>query len=113
MTMTSLTTELDELLSESIDRVAERERTEFDHLTGGLPLVLCGAGNMGRTIARKLRGVGVSPAAFADNNSKLWGTSLEGIPVLSPVDAAAKYGSSAAFVITIWGVGSRDRMAER
>ena len=111
----SLATELDALLAEDTACAAERERTEFDRRTDGSPggVVLFGAGNMGRTIARKLSTIGIQPVAFADNNAKLWGQLVEGIRVMSPSDAAARYGASAAFVISIWGVGARDRMGAR
>jgi hypothetical protein len=105
---------LEELLSESREEAAERERSEFDRLTGNAPgLVLFGAGNMGRTVVPKLRSAGVKVRAFCDNNRELWGECLEGVPVLSPKDAADQYGADAAFVITIWGVGAKDRMVAR
>ena len=113
--MTSVAAELEELLSEDVGSAIVRERTEFDRLTAGCAdgLVLFGAGNMGRIVARKLRAVDVEPVAFTDNNSRLWGQCVEGIPVLSPADAAARFGSSAAFLISIWAVASRDRTAAR
>jgi len=75
--------------------------------------VLFGAGGLGRMIDRKMQSLGVRPVAFADNNPGLWGQSIDGVPVLSPADAAARFGGSAAFVVSVWGVGSRDRMASR
>jgi len=106
---------LDELFEEGLTGAEERERTEFDRLAApyGEVLVLFGAGGLGRMIGRKLRGLGPRPVAFADNNPGLWGQLIEGVPVLSPADAAARFGDSAAFVVTIWGVGSKDRMASR
>jgi FkbM family methyltransferase len=108
-------TELDELFDEGVRGAEVREGTEFDRLAAlcGDVLVLFGAGGLGRLIERKLRGVGPRPVAFADNNEKLWGQSIEGVPVLSPGDAAARFGDSAAFVVAVWGVGSKDRMAAR
>src|SRR5205807_1558435 len=108
----SLASGLDDLLAEDVDHAIERERSEFERLTAGAPdgLVLFGAGNMGRTVAGKLRALGTPPMAFADNNPAVWGRSIDGVPVFSPADATARYGRSAAFLITIWGVGSRDRM---
>ena len=35
------------------------------------------------------------------------------LQVLSPADAAARYGDTAAFVITIWGARGPDRMKDR
>src|SRR5437763_16704606 len=107
--------ELEELLAEDLGHAIERERTAFDRLTAKSPaaLVLPGAANLGRTVARQLCAAGIRPVAFADNNPALWGHAIEDVPVLSPADAAQRYGAAAAFVITIWGVGSSDRMATR
>lgn len=40
--------------------------------------------------------------AFSDNNPKTWGTTVRGIPVLSPQDAAKKHSNDAAFVVAVW-----------
>jgi FkbM family methyltransferase len=107
-------TRLDELLSEGAAYAQARERRELDRLTDGTEgIVLFGAGNLGRKIQRVLHRNGADALAFADNNQSLWGSSIEGIPVFSPREAASRFGSSAAFVISIWGVGSQDRMASR
>ena len=107
-------TSLDELLSEGAAGAEARERRELDRLTDGTEgIVLFGAGNLGRKIQRVLHREGADALAFADNNESLWGSCIEGIPVLSPQEAASRFGASAAFVISIWGVGSQDRMASR
>jgi FkbM family methyltransferase len=51
--------------------------------------------------------------AFTDNDSRLWNTSVEGVAVLSPEDAARRYADSAAFVVTIWRGEGTDRMRNR
>jgi FkbM family methyltransferase len=109
-----LAAELNELLAEDIDRAREREVTAFDRLTGdlGKQIVLFGAGGLGQRTLRKLRAGNVEPVAFSDNDRSRWGTEIEGVPVLSPDDAAAQFGSSAAFVVTIWGAGSPHRLEE-
>jgi FkbM family methyltransferase len=106
---------LDHLLSETVSEAVSRERNQFDELAGPLQksLVLFGARKLGRKTLHGLRQSGVEPLAFADNNVELWGTSIDGIPVLSPEDAARRFGSSAAFVITIWGRGRMDSMNAR
>jgi FkbM family methyltransferase len=110
----SAVTSLDELLAEGAAGAEARERRELDRLTDGTEgLVLFGAGNLGRKIQRVLHRNGADALAFADNNQSLWGSFIEGIPVLSPREAASRFGSSAAFAISIWGVGSYDRMASR
>ena len=109
MSIATITT-LDELLLEGAGCAENRERREFDRLTMGTEgIVLFGAGNLGRKIQKVLSGKGEEVLAFADNNPLLWGSFIEGIPVLSPREAALLFGSSAAFVISIWGVGSQDR----
>ena len=50
---------------------------------------------------------------FADSNDQLWGKKIEGVDVLSPTDAAARYGANAVFVIAIWRAGDTERMRDR
>lgn len=106
--------ELENLLKEDISSVRERERTAFDRLVSpfGNSIVIFGAGNLGRKISERLRKDGVEPLAFTDNNSKAWGNLIDGISVLSPSDAAKKFGKVAAFVVAIWSPGSHHRYPE-
>ncbi len=99
--------ELNELLGESIELVTTRQNKTFDLLAFpfGRSLVLVGAGNFGKQVLHCLRKDGIEPLAFADGNPDLQGTSIEGVQVLSRVDAAKRYGNSAAFVVTIWNSG--------
>jgi FkbM family methyltransferase len=60
-----------------------------------------------------LRRHGIEPVAFADNNARLWNSQVDGVPVLRPADAAKQFGTSAAFVISIWGARAADRTADR
>jgi FkbM family methyltransferase len=46
---------------------------------------------------------------MADNNRALWGTEIDGVPVLAPADAAARFGQTATFVVTIWRAGGTHR----
>jgi len=96
--------ELNLLLSEDISSVVAREKTDFDRLVSPFErsLVLVGAGNLGRQVLARLRKDGIEPLAFADNNPTLHGKSIDGIEVLSRQQAAEIYGSSAAFIVTIW-----------
>lgn len=111
----SLREELEQLLREDISSAKKRAGAAFDQSVGALAdsLVLFGAGNLGKKVLRGLRRVGIEPVAFADNNARAWGTTIEGVPVLSPQDAAARYGKSTAFIITIWGGRGRETMAQR
>ncbi len=111
----SLNDQLDELLSESVEAARAREGSTFDDLTadGGGAFVLFGAGGLGRKTASGMRDLGMEVIAFADNNPQLWGTSLEGVPVMSAEEAGRQYGRSAAFVTTIWSGSSSGRQVDR
>jgi FkbM family methyltransferase len=106
--------ELEALLRETEDEAAHRAATAFDRLVEpfGQSLVLFGAGNLGRRIAVTLRETGVEPLAFADNNPALWGRRVAGLEVLSPAQAAARHGATAAFLVTIWSPGSGHRYCD-
>jgi len=108
---TSLVTELEDLLSEDITSVTNRERSTFDQLAAPFSesIVLFGAGSIGRKTLAGLRTRGVEPLAFADNNTALSNKSIDGLHVLSPQDAADKFGNQAAFVVTIWSPGEERR----
>jgi FkbM family methyltransferase len=75
-------------------------------------VVLFGAGNLGRYTLKGLREVRIPVLSFADNNQSLWGTEVDGIPVLPPSEAAKRHGDSAAFIMTIWG-GASNTYAQR
>lgn len=100
----SLRDELDKLLSENIDSAKKRENELFDILSGPFnkSIVLFGCGYMGRIVLSILRKKGIEPLAFADNNSSKWGTTIDGVRVLSPSDALNEFNDKAVFVITIW-----------
>ena len=104
---------LHELLAEPMEAAKEREAITFEKVVAGRPLVLFGAGRLGRRTLKGARAAGLEPLAFCDNNADLWGREIEGLPVLSLAQAVAKFGNRAAFVITIWGGNPTDRMVER
>jgi len=66
----------------------------------GAPVILCGAGNIGRRLAATLAGAQVGPVFFADRNPALQGARVQGLPVLAPEEAAARHGASGIFVVT-------------
>jgi len=111
----SFEAQLDQLLNQDVGDVMRRERVAFDELTAPLTssLVLFGAGNLGRKTLAGLRRVGIEPLAFTDNNPRLWNTSVNGLQVLAPREAAERFGQKAAFVVTIWKGEGTDRMGER
>jgi len=45
------------------------------------------------------------PLALSDNNPNLWGSRVEGVEVLPPAVAAARFGKRSAFAVTIWSPG--------
>jgi FkbM family methyltransferase len=83
--------------------IAMQQRA-FDAIsgTGSRSLVLMGAGALGRRTLAGLRRSGVEPLAFGDNNSRLWGTQVDGLTVLSPETAVAHYGAAAVFAVTVF-----------
>jgi FkbM family methyltransferase len=96
--------QLEDILREDLAAVRSREKMEFDRLIAPFnqSIVLFGAGTLGRQVLAQLRKDGVEPLAFTDNNAALHGTTVNGLNVLSPQAAAAQYGQSAAFVVTVW-----------
>lgn len=100
---TYLESQLEEILSEDVDSVINREKSSFDQLVApfGESIVLFGAGPTGRKALAGLRKLSIEPLAFADNNIALWNKSVDGLCVLPPQEAAQKFGQIAIFVVTI------------
>jgi FkbM family methyltransferase len=96
--------QLDELLSEGVAPVREREKNAFDEAAGSCAasIVIYGAGNLGRQTLAGLRDHGVEAIAFCDANPAIWNTQVDGLTVFSPQDAAAQYGRTAVFVVCVW-----------
>ncbi len=116
MSAEALEHELDALLGESIDSVRARQAGALDQLLGGVghPFALFGAGNLGRKVQALMKGQGLVPLAFIDNNPALWGTSIDGIEVLSPQQLAARHdGELPGIITTIWYGEASDSMAQR
>ena len=99
----ALRSELDEILSEPIAAVREREKTALEKALSQTNnrCVLFGAGSFGRRALAELRSVGIQPLAISDNNRDLWGTTIDSTPLLSPKEAAQRYGEEAVFFVTI------------
>lgn len=115
----SLQSELEELLNEDPASAIRREAKTFDEMTMPFDrrLVLFGAGGLGRKVLRALRFHDIEPLAFCDNAVALWGKDIDGLRVLSPLDAAAQFGRSAAFIICVFSPGCgfvpiREQLAE-
>jgi FkbM family methyltransferase len=97
-------TALERLLEEDFESVRERETSMVEDLAlaEGGPIVLFGAGALGRWTLARLRRAGVEPGAFADNDPNLWGKSVEGLQVMSAVEAAHAFGRDVPFVVTVY-----------
>lgn len=106
---------LDHLLDEEVMQARTRAASSYDLATGrvGDDIVLFGAGRFGRLVNRKLNSLQIQPLAFTDNNSSLWGKTIDGVKVISPKEAAAEFGQRAAFLVCIWNGEAQDRMGDR
>ena len=104
-----------QLLGEGRALAVKREESAFDNAAQGVTdsLVLFGAGNLGRRTLTGLRTIGIEPLAFTDSNPQMWHSVVEGLKVLSPIEAARLYGATSTFVITIWKGDGDDRMGTR
>ncbi|QMU28963.1 FkbM family methyltransferase [Adhaeribacter radiodurans] len=96
---------IDKLFAEDVESAAARAAAPFDHLVKGRNLILIGSGNLGLKILRVLQKHDLAPIAFTDNNPAKWNSTLEGIPLLSPAEAAEKYKDNAVFMVCIWSPG--------
>ena len=85
-------------LSTRANELFERE----SGLSYPAPLVLCGAGRLGRMMLGRLRSAGAEVLALADNNPQLHGQTLHGCDVVSVGDAVRRHRQNAAFVVTIY-----------
>ena len=95
--------QLGTLLRETPAAARCRQRTAFDEAAmGRRQIVIFGAGRLGRMVLRGLAGTNLNAVAFTDNNPRTWGTTADGIPVLSPTEATKRHSHDAAFVVTIW-----------
>lgn len=70
-------------------------------------MILFGMGELGRKLIAKLK-----PRAVCDNNSKLWGQWIDGVEVLSPLEAIALYPDD-DYIVTIYnGSAVRKQLAD-
>lgn len=113
MTQDVLRAQLDELLAEPAAALTAREAALVEEVRGLVrgPVVLFGAGTLGRHTLAGLRRARAAPVAFADNNCRLWGGEVDGLPVLSAADARERFGPHTVFVVTIYtGAGVREQL---
>jgi FkbM family methyltransferase len=101
--MKTIREQLESLLRETPAAARVRQQHAFDEAGAGRRrIVIFGAGRLGRMVLQGLSGTDLEPVAFADNNPRAWGTMTDGLPVLSPRDAASKYSQDAVFVVAVW-----------
>jgi FkbM family methyltransferase len=104
--------ELEKLLAET--PASACRRVQGHALAKDVPLVLYGAGNLGRTVARRLRQIGVEPVAFVDDTPGKQGLMIADLLVLSPQAALQTFGASTVFVVTVHSpVASFTRVLQR
>jgi len=95
---------LDRLLDSDPREPIEHLTGKFDDIAGDAraPLVLFGAGPLGRRTLVGLRRIGIEPVAFADNKPSAWKSHIDGLEVLPPREAVEKFGHRAVFVVTVY-----------
>lgn len=80
-----------------------RRRSEISARIGGrTDVVLFGSGYLGRHVRRDLAGLPFRALAYVDNNPALWGTELDGLEILAPDAAKARFGPDVLWLITIY-----------
>ena len=62
--------------------------------------ILCPAGKMARNAAPKLTELGIRVIGFGDSNPKLWGSTLDALPVFSPQQIQAAHREASILVAT-------------
>jgi FkbM family methyltransferase len=84
--------------------VFESKRAEIQQRALGRgDVVLFGAGYLGRQAQREIERLGYKLVAFVDNDQALWGTEVDGLPVLSPVEASVTGTTKdALWVVTVY-----------
>lgn len=111
-----LLAELQALLAEAPDDARQREHRLSRELGShpSTPIVLYGAGNLGRRTLSLLRANGRDVAAYIDNDPARWGGTVDGVPVMSPDDASARYAADGVAIVTIWRAeGGHDFLVTR
>jgi Undecaprenyl-phosphate galactose phosphotransferase WbaP len=72
----------------------------------GIPVVMLGAGEAGRVVARTLlneQHLGLQPVAFLDNRPEAWNTRVEGVPVIGPLGLVQDFERRAEAAIVALG----------
>ena len=81
----------------------------------GTPVIILGAGRTGAELARILRedrDLGFVPIGFFDDNSRLWGSDVEGVPVIGPLGMSREYGERAELALVAMPGLSQNRIGK-
>jgi len=101
--LTGKANSLDAILSDGWRHEVDRRRSGItERISGRTDVVLFGSGYLGRNVRRDLAGLPFNVLAFVDNNRTLWGSEIDGLEVLSPEDAKARFGQDVLWLITIY-----------
>jgi FkbM family methyltransferase len=104
--VTGSATDLDALLGAGWRHAAEVRRAEISRrIAGRTDVLLFGAGYLGRHLRGDLEGLPFKPRAFVDNDTALSGSEIEGLEVLSPDAAEARFGQGALWLIAVYTNG--------
>jgi len=101
---------LQKLLAEDRESSIERAKTTLDNLVGPIgrrPVVLFGAGALGRKTLNGLRRLNLEPVAFADNDVRKAGTEVEGIRVFTLQTLIDELGTDLSVIVTVFSEGHR------
>jgi FkbM family methyltransferase len=101
-------------LGETLERIKgqgfglEASRVTVADMWDCRPIVLFGAGPLGKMSLAHLRGLSKLPVAIIDNDRKRWGTAMDGVLIHEPAEVVKQYANTARFVVTIYN-GSEAR----
>lgn len=87
----------------------EKEHQQLNDLSKLLdeekPIIIFGAGNLGKKIANFLVAENKNVIAFADNNPKAWGSEFSNVKIVNPKDFTSEQLKNAAWIVAIWSPG--------
>ena len=63
---------------------AKRRAEIHGRVAGRTDVLLFGAGALGRQMLADLAGLPFTPVAFVDNDTRWWGSEIDGLPVIGP-----------------------------
>jgi FkbM family methyltransferase len=103
---------LAELADYDLPAVVERAKEALVSGAGPRDVVIFGSSVLGRLLLESARKTRIAVSAFADNDPTKWGTRLDGVQIMSPAEAVARFDDTAAFVIGIFnGSGPKAQLS--